>query len=133
VEADGALSGHLQACILEHAERCGVGHVRVQDAACFGHEPVYGEVDVESRVLDPPAAGHHLAAEVQLHQVARLDFGPQQAERREQEAVGVPGNEHRQVIVDPFIEAEAGGKAMAGRQIDARLSPGIAARPGRIG
>jgi hypothetical protein len=36
------------------------------------------------------------------------------------------GDEHGQVIVDAFIQAEACREAMAGGQIDARLTPVIA-------
>ena len=127
VEADGTLSGHLKACILEHAKSCGVRHVRVQDTARLGDEAVHRQMNMKSSVLDQPAPGHNLAAEVELHQVARLDLRPQKSERCEVEPVGVSGDQHRQVIVDAFVEAEAGSETMAGGEIDPRLAFGIAA------
>ena len=104
----------------------------MQDAARFGHEVVHRQMNVKSRVLDEPAPGHNLAAEVELHQVARLDLRPQQSKGCEVEPVGVAGNEQGQVIVDAFVEPEAGSETMARGQIDACLTAGIAARRGRI-
>ena len=56
VEADRALHRHLEARILEHAERGGIRHVGVQDAARLRGEAMHGHMDVERRVLDGPAA-----------------------------------------------------------------------------
>ena len=127
MEADGVLRRHVQARVLEHAERGRVRHMRVQHAARLRHQAVYREVDIESGVLDQPAACHDRATEVQLQQIAGFHLRPQQPEGRKVEPLGVSGHEHRHVIVDALAETEARRQAMTGGEIDPRASFCVAA------
>src|SRR5580658_5116998 len=82
-------------------------------------------MDIERGVLHQPAPGDHFAGEVELEQLAGAHLRPQQAERREVEALGAAGDEHRQVIVDPLVEAEARRATVTGGEVDARLPLGV--------
>lgn len=118
VENQGALNGHFQPGIFQHAERGGVRHVGVQHAVRTGRHAVDRKVDVERRILDRPVPDPAGAVEVDFHEVGCAYFRPMQAKRRQIESVRPPRHQQSQVVIDAFVQAEAHRQPMAGCQID---------------
>jgi hypothetical protein len=128
VEDERALHRHFQARILEHAERRGVGHMRVQYAACACADAMHRQMNIQRRVFDRSAAADDLAVEIDHHEIAGLHLRPMQPEGREQKPVRMSRHHQRQMIVDAFVQSEVRRQPVAGGKIDARRAFGFRLR-----
>ena len=103
--------------IIEHAQRGRIRHVRMQRTSRLPRQPVHRKMNVQRRILDETPAAHDASREIEHHEIAGFDLGPQQAKRRQQKAIVKSRNHQREVIVDAFIQAEMGGQAITRREV----------------
>ena len=93
MEPNGRLVGHFQSSTRDHRQRRGVRHVDV-------HDRTMSRVGAMPRHMDVQSGRLHLAVAVDQEEIVRRDLGPVEAERIDQEPLGIRWGDSRKVVAD---------------------------------
>ena len=121
MEFQRCLAGPEQWLALHHGERRGVRHVRVEGGPGAGHAGMQPGVDVEGGVLRHAFAGNDVAIEIADQQAGGGDLRERPAVGIYQEKIVAAGHHERQVVAHALVQAQPGGGAEAGGEVDPGL------------
>ncbi len=119
MEPDGILLHGFDPAALDHGERRGIGHMRVQHNLGVGRRPVGLAVNEQGRRFDRMIAFEDVAVRIAHQHARRRYFGPVETVRIDQKRVVV--QRHAEMVADAFVEAEPHGPPIGGRQVDSQL------------
>jgi len=102
MEPNGRLVGHFQSSTRDHRQRRGVRHVDVHDRTMSRVGAMPRHMDVQSGRLHLAVAVDHVSVAVAVDQeeIVRRDLGPVEAERIDQEPLGIRWGDSRKVVAD---------------------------------